>query len=68
MKKIVAKRKYRYPMGLEREYAKQIAGLVDGMFSTIKKQVPDMVKLIKANQIRFDLVVLNAFHHVIEIL
>ena len=54
MKKIVAKRKYKYPMGLEREYAKQIAGLVDGMFSTIKKQVPDMVKLIKANQIKLD--------------
>lgn len=54
MKKIVAKRKYKYPMGLEREYAKQIAGLVDGMFSIIKKQVPDMVKLIKANQIKLD--------------
>ena len=31
MKRIVAKRKYRYPMGLEREYAKQLAGLTDAM-------------------------------------
>ena len=54
MKKIVAKRKYRYPMGLEREYAKQIAGLVNGMFSTIKKDVPRMVKLVKSNQIKMD--------------
>ena len=54
MKKIVAKRKYRYPMGLEREYAKQIAGLVGGMFSTIKRDVPRMVKLVKSNQIKMD--------------
>ena len=54
MKKIVAKRKYRYPMGLEREYAKQIAGLVGGMFRTIKKDVPRMVKLVKSNQIKMD--------------
>ena len=54
MKKIVAKRKYRYPMALEREYAKQIAGLVNGMFSTIKKDVPSMVKLVKSNQIKMD--------------
>ena len=54
MKKIVAKRKYRYPMGLEREYAKQIAGLVNGMFRTIKKDVPRMVALAKSNQIKMD--------------
>lgn len=54
MKRIVAKRKYRYPMGLEREYAKQLAGLTDAMFRTIKKDVPQMVGLVKRNQIRMD--------------
>jgi len=41
-------------MALEREYAKQIAGLVGVMFRTIKKDVPSMVKLVKNNQIRMD--------------
>lgn len=54
MRKIVAKRKYRYPMALEREYAKQIAGLVGGMFRTIKKDVPRMVQMVKSNQIKMD--------------
>ena len=54
MRKIVAKKKYRYPMALEREYAKQLAGLTDGMFRTIKKDVPQMVKLVKSNQINLD--------------
>ena len=54
MKRIVAKRKYRYPMGLEREYAKQLAGLTDAMFRTIKKEVPQMVGLVKCNQITMD--------------
>ena len=54
MKRIVAKRKYRYPMGLEREYAKQLAGLTDAMFRTIKKDVPQMVGLVKRNQIKMD--------------
>ena len=54
MRKIVAKRKYKYPMALEREYAKQLAGLVGVMFRTIKKDVPSMVKLVKNNQIRMD--------------
>lgn len=54
MRKIVAKRKYRYPMALEREYAKQIAGLVGGMFRTIKKDLPRMVEMVKKNQIRMD--------------
>jgi len=54
MRKITAKRKYRYPMGLEREYAKQLKGLVDGMFRTIRKEVPDMVALVKRNMIRLD--------------
>lgn len=52
--RIVAKRKYRYPMGLEREYAKQLAGLTDAMFRTIKRDVPRMVQMVKANQIKFD--------------
>lgn len=54
MRKIVAKRKYRYPMALEREYAKQIAGLVGVMFRTIKKDVPRMVQMVKSNQIKMD--------------
>lgn len=54
MRRIVAKKKYRYPMGLEREYAKQLAGLTDAMFRTIKKDVPQMVGLVKRNQITMD--------------
>ena len=54
MKRIVAKRKYRYPMGLEREYAKQLNGLVVGMFRTIKKDVPQMAQMVKRNQITMD--------------
>ena len=54
MKRIVAKKKYKYPMALEREYAKQIAGLVAGMFRTIEKSKPDMVKLVRKNQIVMD--------------
>ena len=54
MRKIVAKRKYKYPMALEREYAKQLAGLTKGMFNKIKHEIPDMVKLVKSNQIRMD--------------
>lgn len=41
-------------MGLEREYAKQLAGLVGGMFRTIKKDVPRMVQMVKSNQIKMD--------------
>lgn len=54
MRKIVAKRKYKYPMALEREYAKQLAGLTKGMFNKIQHAIPDMVKLVKSNQIRMD--------------
>ena len=61
MKRIVAKKKYKYPMGLEREYAKQLAGLVAGMFRTIRKEVPDMVKLVKQNH--FSLNILYATLH-----
>lgn len=54
MRKIVAKRKYKYPMALEREYAKQLAGLTSTMFNKIQHEIPDMVKLVKNNQIRMD--------------
>ena len=54
MKKIVAKRKYKYPMALEREYAKQLKGLTGQMFATIKKETPQMVALVKQNIIRLD--------------
>ena len=52
--KIVAKRKYRYPMGLEREYAKQIAGLVGGCSPPSKRMFPGWWKLVKSNQIKMD--------------
>lgn len=54
MRKIVAKKKYKYPMGLEREYAKQLRFLTDGMFGKIKKTVPEMVAIIKRNRINLD--------------
>lgn len=54
MKRVVAKKKYKYPMALEREYAKQLAGLVAGMFRTIRKDVPDMVRVVKSNLIKMD--------------
>ena len=54
MKKIVAKKKYKYPMGLEREYAKQLRFLTDEMFGKIKKTVPEMVGIIKKNRINLD--------------
>ena len=54
MRKIVAKKKYKYPMALEREYAKQLAGLAAGMFGAIKKDVPRMVQMVKRNQIKMD--------------
>lgn len=41
-------------MGLEREYAKQLNGLVGGMFRTIKGDVPRMVQMVKRNQIKMD--------------
>ena len=41
-------------MGLEREYAKQLNGLVVGMFRTIKKDVPQMAQMVKRNQITMD--------------
>ena len=41
-------------MGLEREYAKQLNGLVGGMFRTIKGDVPRMVQMVKRNQITMD--------------
>lgn len=54
MKKIVAKKKYKYPMALEREYAKQLKGLTAVMFGKIKKTVPEMVAIIKKNRINLD--------------
>ena len=54
MKRVVAKKKYKYPMALEREYAKQLAGLVAGMFRTIRKDMPDMVRVVKNNLITMD--------------
>ena len=41
-------------MALEREYAKQLAGLTDGMFRTIKKEIPKMVSLVRSNKINLD--------------
>lgn len=54
MKRIVAKKKIRYPMALEREYSKQIVSSVDDMFKTIKSRIPAMVKLIKKHNLHSD--------------
>lgn len=52
--KIVAKRKYKYPMALEREYAKQIRGITADMFDMIRKQLPKIITLIKKHRIKLD--------------
>jgi hypothetical protein len=52
MKRIVAKKKIRYPMALEREYSKQIVSCVDDMFKTIRSRIPAMVKLIKKHNLQ----------------
>ena len=54
MTQIVAKKKIRYPMALERQYSKEIVSCVNDMFDIIKSRIPAMVRLIKQHNLRSD--------------
>lgn len=54
MAQIVAKKKIRYPMALEREYSKELVGEVKAMFDIIESRIPAMVRLIKQHNLRGD--------------
>lgn len=51
---IIAKKKIRYPMALEREYSKELVGCVKDMFDIIKSRIPAMVRLIYQHNLRRD--------------
>lgn len=52
MTQIVAKKKIRYPLALEREYSKELVGEVKEMFDIIESRIPAMVRLIKKHNLR----------------
>lgn len=52
--KIVAKKTYRYPMGLERNYAKYLVAHVQRMMSVIRSFIPEMVDVINRYKIQMD--------------
>lgn len=54
MAQIVAKKKIRYPLALEREYSKELVGEVNEMFDIIESRIPAMVRLIKQHNLRGD--------------
>lgn len=54
MAQIIAKKKIRYPMALEREYSKELVGEVKEMFDIIESRIPAMVRLIKQHNLRGD--------------
>lgn len=54
MTQIVAKKKIRYPLALEREYSKELVGEVKAMFDIIESRIPAMVRLIKQHNLRGD--------------
>ena len=54
MANIVAKKKIRYPMALEREYSKQLVGCVKDMFDVIESRIPAMVRLINKHNLHKD--------------
>ena len=54
MAQIVAKKKIRYPLALEREYSKELVGEVKEMFDIIESRIPAMVRLIKQHNLRGD--------------
>ena len=54
MTQIVAKKKIRYPLALEREYSKELVGEVKEMFDIIESRIPAMVRLIKQHNLRGD--------------
>lgn len=51
---IVAKRKIKYPLGLERAYAKEIVAHTKSLFSVVRSFVPKMVGLLSTSVIAFD--------------
>lgn len=51
---IVAKRKIKYPMALEREYAKLLVAHVKRNIKTLQDKIPDIVSMIEQNKVRND--------------
>lgn len=51
---IIPKRKWRYPLAIEREYAKMLVSIVKKKFSVIKSLIPDIVNAIHSNAIHYD--------------
>ena len=54
MAQIIAKKKIRYPLALEREYSKELVGEVKEMFDIIESRIPAMVRLINQHNLRGD--------------
>ena len=52
--KIVAKRKIKYPMGLERTYAKELVAYVDKLMLVIESFLPKMEDVVLHNSVSFD--------------
>ena len=51
---IVPKRKWRYPLSIEREYAKFLVQLVQKKFKVIESFLPEMADKIYRNRIKQD--------------
>lgn len=52
--KVVPKRKLKYPLALEREYAKKLAAYTAEQIEIVKRYVPEMEQLISAYAVRID--------------
>lgn len=52
--KIISKRNIKYPMGLERAYAKEIVSHTKSLFTVVRSFVPYMVNLVSSSVIAFD--------------
>ena len=52
--KIIAKRRIRYPMGLERAYAKEIVAHTKSLFDVVQSFIPKMIDLLSTSMIAFD--------------
>ena len=51
---IVPKRKWRYPLSIEREYARLLVQLVQKKFEVIESFLPEMADKIYRNRIKQD--------------
>lgn len=51
---IVPKRKWRYPLAIEREYAKQLAAYVDKEMEIVESFLPEIADSVYRNSIRTD--------------